>query len=90
MSVSGSGLDGSGIGLPVGEAFPVVESSALIAWREAVQGAQSVLLEASRLFESGSEAAVLEGLHDLESQISGHLMSPPAPHLPPPAGGGRT
>ncbi|PZR99808.1 MAG: hypothetical protein DLM67_03030 [Candidatus Nephthysia bennettiae] len=83
MSASGFGLDGSGIGLPVGEAFPVVESSALIAWREAVQGARSVLLEASRLFESGSEAAVLDGLHDLESQIDSHLTRPLAPHPPP-------
>ncbi len=76
MSASGTGLDGSGIGLPVGEAFPAMESSALIAWREAVQGARSVLLEASRLFASGSEAAVLDGLHDLESQIDGHLAYP--------------
>jgi hypothetical protein len=53
-----------------------MESSALIAWREAVQGARSVLLEASRLFASGSEAAVLDGLHDLESQIDGHLAYP--------------
>ena len=89
MSVSGSGLDGSGIGLPVREAFPVVESSALIAWREAVQGARSVLLEASRLFESGSEAAVLDGLHNLESQINGQLISHTGPPPTSPAGGGR-
>jgi hypothetical protein len=87
MSASGSGLDGSGIGLPVREALPVVESSALIAWREAVQGARSVLLEASRLFESGSEDAVLDGLNDLESQIDGHLMS--GNLVLPPRRGGR-
>jgi hypothetical protein len=85
MSASGSGLDGSVIGLSAGEALPVVESSALIAWREAVQGARSVLLEASRLFESGTEGAVLDGLHDLEAQIDGHLASPPAPSTRPAA-----
>ncbi|MBJ7599382.1 hypothetical protein [Candidatus Nephthysia bennettiae] len=42
-----------------------------------------MLLEASRLFESGSEAAVLDGLHDLESQIDSHLTRPLAPHPPP-------
>jgi hypothetical protein len=76
MSASGSGRYGSGTGLPVGQAVPIEEASALIAWREAVQGARSVFLEASRLFESGSERAVLDGLHDLEAQIDGRLRSP--------------
>jgi hypothetical protein len=62
---------------------PVEEATALIAWREAVQGARTVLLEASRLAacgaEGGSDArlgAVLAGLRDLEVRIDGHLASP--------------
>ena len=83
MSASGSGRYGSGAGVPVGDAVPVQETSALIAWREAVQNARHMLLGASRLVEcspeGGSDARlglVLAGLRDLETRIDGHLATP--------------
>ena len=88
MSASGSGRYGSGAGVPVGDAVPVQETSALIAWREAVQSARDMLLCAPRLVERGSEArlgVVLAGLRDLESQIDGHLAPPPTGAEPPAA-----
>ena len=81
MSASGSDRYGSDAGVPVGDAVPVQETSALIAWREAVQSARDMLLCAPRLVERSSDArlgVVLAGLRDLESQIDGHLAPPPS------------
>jgi hypothetical protein len=79
MSASGSGSNGSRAARPIAEAGSVEEASALLAWRGAVQGAQAVLLEASRIYEGGSDGrlgAVLVGLRDLESEIDGQLAAP--------------
>lgn len=77
MSVSGSGRYSPGYGPPGERPVPVDEASALIAWREAVRGARSVLLEAARILDGGSRdcsdarlGAVLAGLRDLEFQIA--------------------
>jgi hypothetical protein len=82
MSASGSETFDTRPALAIGQPIAADETSAFHAWGDAVRGASSVLMEASRLTGDDPEVspdsrlgALLAGLRDLEARLRSEGVS---------------